>query len=340
MAHDGETGIPDFGEEGPGPASLSLRVGEIPLRLREQSVGIRLLVKSTAMKHSKLLSHVAAIAMALTAVTSSLFAASHTVTMNDFSFSPSSLNIGVGDSVTWTNAGGTHTSTSGSPPGTADGLWTSGTVSSPGTFTLTFANFAPKTYPYYCTFHFGAPFNMTGSVTVTNTTYVVMAGNFSFAPSTLTIKQGDTVIWTNIGGSHTTTSGTVSGATLQPDALWNDTLALDGTFSLTFNGYAPRTYPYYCTFHATSFGMLGSLTVTSSVVPPAPTLSGPSLSAGPQFILAINGLIGAKYQILSSPDLLTWSPIGTNIALSATSVVTNLPPPSPTAGFYRILELP
>ena len=292
------------------------------------------------MKHSKLLSRIAVIAMALTAVSSQLFAADYTVTMDNFSFTPATLSIGVGDTVTWTNTSGTHTTTSGSPPGTADGLWNSGTLTSPSSFKLTFANFPAKSYPYFCTFHAGAPFNMFGTINVTNQTYVVMVADFSFTPAALTINQGDTVIWTNVAGSHTTTSGTVSGGTLQPDGLWNDTLGLGNTFSLTFNGYALRTYPYYCSFHATFFGMVGTLTITNVVMPPAPTLASPALTAGPQFNLAINGLIGAKYAILSSPDLLTWSPVGTNIALSTTYVVTNLPPASPTIGFYRILEVP
>jgi len=296
------------------------------------------------MKHYKLSSLVAAIAIGLIALTSNVFAASYTVNMNDFSFSPSLLTIGVGDTVTWTNIGGTHTTTSGSPPGTADGLWTSGTLTAPASFTHTFTNVSPKSYPYFCSFHFGSPFNMTGTLTVTNgpQTYVVSVADFSFSPADLTINEGDTVIWTNVSGAHTTTSGLVSGGTPQPDGLWNDSLlSVGNTFALTFNGYAPRTYPYYCTFHFGSpFNMLGTLTVTNAIVPPPPTLSRPSLSAGPQFNLAINGLIGAKYAILSSPDLITWTSIKTNVALSTTQVITNLPEASPGTGFYRLQELP
>src|SRR3974390_383847 len=103
-------------------------------------------MKSTAMKHSKLLSCIAAVALAVS--TPSLFATDFTVTMQDFTFTPNAISIGVGDSITWTNVVGFHTSTSGSPPGTSDGLWDSGGFSAPGSYTLTFTN--AKTYPYYC----------------------------------------------------------------------------------------------------------------------------------------------------------------------------------------------
>ena len=95
------------------------------------------------------------------------------VRMTDsLTFSPAALTIGQGDSVTWTNTGlAAHTSTSGSPP-SGDGLWSSPTEGSAGTFKVTFTNFAPNTYPYFCTFH--SAFGMTGSITVTNSAVTVM----------------------------------------------------------------------------------------------------------------------------------------------------------------------
>jgi len=89
------------------------------------------------------------------------------VKMTDsLTFSPATLTIGQGDSVTWTNVSvAFHTSTSGNPP-SGDGLWSSPTESSGGAFKVTFTNFAPSSYPYFCSFHFS--FGMTGSLTVTN----------------------------------------------------------------------------------------------------------------------------------------------------------------------------
>jgi plastocyanin len=70
-----------------------------------------------------------------------------------------STSIKVGCSVKWTFVSGTHTTTSTSP---YVGLWNSGNMSSPQTFTYLFN--ATGTYPYRCSIHAG----MTGTITVTS----------------------------------------------------------------------------------------------------------------------------------------------------------------------------
>src|SRR5690349_6120903 len=98
---------------------------------------------------------------------SALWAASYTVQMTgSFTFSPNTLSIGEGDSVTWTNVGiFAHTTTSGTAP-TPNGLWNSGSVGGSGHYTVTYTNFANGTYPFYCSFHY--PEGMIGSLTITN----------------------------------------------------------------------------------------------------------------------------------------------------------------------------
>lgn len=81
------------------------------------------------------------------------------VSANDFSFSPATVTISVGDSVTWTLAEGAHTTSSGTAPD-LDGLWDQAlTADEPFTFTFEEAG----TYEYFCRFH---PDFMTGTVTV------------------------------------------------------------------------------------------------------------------------------------------------------------------------------
>lgn len=81
------------------------------------------------------------------------------VSANDFSFSPATVTISVGDSVTWTLAEGAHTTSSGTAP-ELDGLWDQAlTADEPFTFTFEEAG----TYEYFCRFH---PDFMTGTVTV------------------------------------------------------------------------------------------------------------------------------------------------------------------------------
>jgi len=95
------------------------------------------------------------------------------VTIQDFSFSPSTMTIKVGTRVTWTNAGPSpHTTTS------DGGVWDSGTLGAPsggggygggtagGTYQFTFNT--AGTYHYHCKIHPPANYpSFTGTITVT-----------------------------------------------------------------------------------------------------------------------------------------------------------------------------
>jgi plastocyanin len=94
------------------------------------------------------------------------------VTIQDFSFSPSTMTIKVGTRITWTNAGpSAHTATSDS------GVWDSGTLGAPaggggygsgmagGSYQFTFNT--PGTYNYHCKIHPPASYpGFTGTITV------------------------------------------------------------------------------------------------------------------------------------------------------------------------------
>ena len=71
----------------------------------------------------------------------------------------------------------------------------------------------------------------------------VFAQDFSFSPSTITIKVGGTVRWNLTDGSHTTTSGTFP----TPDGMWNQTLSADSPTEVTFP--EAGTFNYFCRFH-------------------------------------------------------------------------------------------
>ena len=74
-------------------------------------------------------------------------------------------------------------------------------------------------------------------------------GGFSIIPSKITISVGDTVRWTNTGGSaHTSTSG--SGGTFpgSPDGIWESPdLGPGDVYSRTFTSVG--TFTYFCRFH-------------------------------------------------------------------------------------------
>jgi plastocyanin len=75
-------------------------------------------------------------------------AATQTVTIGDNAFTPTTVDVAVGDTVTWTYpASGTthHTITS------EVGSWDAGTLNPGGSYSLVFNS--PGTYHYYCTIH-------------------------------------------------------------------------------------------------------------------------------------------------------------------------------------------
>lgn len=83
-------------------------------------------------------------------------AASQSVAISGLSYSPASVTVNVGDSVTWTNSDAqAHTATA------DDASWGTGTITgSGGTGAVTFST--AGSFPYHCTIH---P-SMTGTVTV------------------------------------------------------------------------------------------------------------------------------------------------------------------------------
>ena len=82
-------------------------------------------------------------------------AATQTVTISDFTFSPATVTITAGDTITWTNTDPVvHTATSSS------GAFDSGDIAQGESFSVTFTT--PGTYDYFCTPH---P-TMTGQIVV------------------------------------------------------------------------------------------------------------------------------------------------------------------------------
>ena len=90
------------------------------------------------------------------------YAATVPVDLRDSFFSPQTITINVGDTVTWTNRGVlAHTTTSGSDC-RPDGKWDSLDLGLGQSFSHTFTQ--PGTFPYFCSIH--CAFGMVGTVTV------------------------------------------------------------------------------------------------------------------------------------------------------------------------------
>jgi len=90
---------------------------------------------------------------------------------------------------------------------------------------------------------------------------------FSFSPSTMQIKAGTTVTWTNNGAmSHTTVSdnGVWTSATLAPPSGGGGYGGGTAGQSFPFTFNTPGTYSYHCSLHppAQYPAFVGTITVT------------------------------------------------------------------------------
>jgi len=77
--------------------------------------------------------------------------------------------------------------------------------------------------------------------------------DFAFTPSSITVKKGTTVTWTNQDSTPHTVTSSGSGE----KAMDSQDLAQGGTYSVTFD--TAGTYEYFCTIHP---NMTGTVTVT------------------------------------------------------------------------------
>lgn len=193
-----------------------------------------------------------------------------TVSIGDRIYSPSSVTIAPGGTVTWTNNDSrAHTVTA------SDRSWDSGLMNTGATWSKTFP--AGGTFSYFCDLH---P-DMTGRVVVSAggiqppapttppattpattrpptlppttpaptttlpgtpppTQAAVMIMDFQYSPTTVTIAAGGTVTWTNHDSApHTVTAD---------DASYDSgMMRTGGTWSKTFA--TPGTYRYHCDYH-------------------------------------------------------------------------------------------
>src|SRR5215831_7901145 len=98
----------------------------------------------------------------------------------------------------------------------------------------------------------------------------VTIANFAFAPASVTVNQGDSVVWTQKDAiPHTSTSDTAG--------VWDSGLLMaNKTFSFTFS--TAGSFPYHCTVHPF---MKASVTVQSAPVTPPPTNAPPPTTTPP-----------------------------------------------------------
>ena len=97
-------------------------------------------------------------------------ATTHNVSVQNFQFSPSTINVSVGDVIHFVWVAGTHTTTSTSVPAGAD-AWDAPIDATHTTFDYTVTQ--PGSYSYQCTFH--ASFGMVATIAVTGVVPVTLS---------------------------------------------------------------------------------------------------------------------------------------------------------------------
>jgi predicted secreted protein with PEFG-CTERM motif len=195
-------------------------------------------------------------------------------------FTPKSLPVKINDVITWiNNDSAIHTVTSGD--GTKDGLFDSGFIQAGKSFSFSFTK--SGTFDYFCQVH---PW-MTGQVVVDNngisqSSPVPTPSSISpaknspsnntstskvsiplgaadkkvteyFVPNTITIKNQDSVIWTNTdSAAHTVTSGLADKGS---DGVFDSGLIAPGK-SFTFQFTKVGTVDYFCMVHPWMTGIV------------------------------------------------------------------------------------
>jgi len=232
-------------------------------------------------------------------------AATNHVAFGNTFFNPKSLTINVGDTVVWSNQGGSHSVTGrpGSDPlcGSAIGI---------STCTHTFST--PGTFPYICIPH--QSLGMTGVVfVVTATTVPPSVSITSPADGAVFAAPADVAIQADASdtdGSVTNVQFLGNGALLSADAT--------NPFGIVSSNLVEGNYA----LAAVAFDN-GGLSSTSAVVnisvvaPVAVTLSSPVITNG-RFQFNYTANAGLRYVVENSTNLTSWTSITTNTAANGT----------------------
>ncbi|PYX87567.1 MAG: hypothetical protein DMG67_19085 [Acidobacteria bacterium] len=161
---------------------------------------------------------------------------------------------------------------------------------------------------------------------------VVSISNFAFTDSvsntsTTVIRKSETVQWTWVSGSHSTTSSTCSGA-CTANGVWDSGIH-SGVFNFSYTFNQVGSFPYYCRQHGAS--MTGVVIVRPPAGPFALQVTPSNFSLVPtktlQFTASRVFLRGAASPPAMAENLtnqVQWSSSDTNIAIinPSTGVVT------------------
>jgi plastocyanin len=257
-------------------------------------------------------------------------AATTNVSVVSYTYVPVAVTINANDTVQWTWNGPNHSSTSDT------GLWDSGIHSTPFSFPLTFTS--AGTFPYHCTLHAGAPFNMKGSVTV------LAVANVPPSVSITAPTDGATFAapWTGaIQATASDSDGTVSKVDFFADVTLLGTVNNPpANPSFTVTNLAAGNYALKAVATDNGGAATTSASVAISVVTPVPiVVSSPQRLSASAFQFNYSANPGLSYVVLRSAALPGFAPIRTNTAAGSTVSFLDNSATGPV-NFYRVRLAP
>jgi plastocyanin len=254
-----------------------------------------------------------------------------TVDIVGYSFSPPSITIHVGDTVTWSGLANLHnvtgTTTQDLDQFCGPSLSSVATESSCSQTFLTAGSF-----PYECTIH-GPCCGMTGLVTVvaatpTPTVSITnpVGGAVFSAPANL-----------RVGATAAVSNGTVTNVAFFAGAILLGSAAAS-PFGITVSNLVAN--PYAFTAVATAAGVSAtSAVVNITVVTPVAVSNSLAGLAGGQFSFDYTANPGLTYVVKSSSNLINWLPIGTNVPSSSPVIFTDTSALG-AQRFYQVVRQP
>jgi plastocyanin len=168
---------------------------------------------------------------------------------------------------------------------------------------------------------------LAGAVCLRAATHFVGVTDSGFSPGSLTIAQGDEVVWVNLDGElHTTTSNL---GPLDPNYWHGLLLDEDDTFSKVFNKIGEFTYLDQFTANSGLINVTAG--VSTEIILKTPRWENDSL------LFEVTGLTPGRFVVLeASTNLTSWTGLSTNSITTVPVAFTNAANTAPA--FFRVYE--
>jgi plastocyanin len=248
------------------------------------------------------------------------------------SFSPATVTIKVGDTVTWSGLGNSHNVTGSTAADLDD--FCGASLDSFGTETSCSHTFMTAgTFPYECTIHADCC-GMLGTIKV-----VAPAAP---TPAVTMTSPGQGAVFSAPANVEMAASATVSSGVVTNVTFFNGKTVLGAATAPPFGITASNLTAGGCalTAVATAAGISGtSAVVNITIISPGAVSSSAPQIINSLFTFGYSADAGLRYVVQESPDLVNWAPLITNVATVNSVSATDVFVPGGQR-FYRVVRQP